>query len=76
MPAYKALFFLGKGREPREKLGQKCEVVDRKGQNSLSFGLDRISDGKADRECFPIRRLVELMKVRRVFSLSSIFQPD
>ena len=68
MPAYKALFFLGKGREPREKLGQKCELVDRKGQNPpYAVGSSKF-DGKADRECFP--SAVYRTKGARVFSLS------
>jgi hypothetical protein len=41
MPRCKVLFFLRKGREIYEDFGQKCELMDRKGQNSrLFFYLD------------------------------------
>jgi hypothetical protein len=32
VPGWKQLFFLRKRRETQEEFGQKCEVVDRKGQ--------------------------------------------
>jgi hypothetical protein len=32
VPGWKRLFFLRKRRETQEEFGQKCEVVDRKGQ--------------------------------------------
>ena len=41
VPGCKALFFLRKDREIYEDFGQKCELMDRKGQNSrLFFYLD------------------------------------
>jgi hypothetical protein len=67
MPAYKALFFLGKGREPTEKLGQKCEVVDRKGQNPRTLWAHRSPMARLTEIAFPA---VYRTKGARVFSLS------
>jgi hypothetical protein len=52
MPGDKALFSLGKDQEPTEKLGQKCELMDRKGQNPPVLLARRVFDGKVDRDPF------------------------
>ena len=49
MPGDKALFSLGKDQEPTEKLGQKCELMDRKGQNppvllALEYSMGRLTE--------------------------------
>jgi hypothetical protein len=76
MPGDKPLFFLGKGEEPTEKLGQKCELMDRKGQNPPALSARRISDGRVDRKPFSLLcSLVNLRACSRLF-LPRLSQTD